>query len=313
LVALSTPEVQVSEAVFLNYTQAELDRAYDQRAWAKNAETVIASYSELSRAVKARYPFKTEQYGPTPDEVLDIYPPVMAAGPGASAAGDGKTGAPVHVFVHGGAWQRLTKEESAFPAPAFVENGVIFVALNFSVIPKVRLPDMADQCRRAIIWLWRNAWRFGGDPKRIHLSGHSSGGHLAAVLLTTDWAALGVDASPIRTGLVASGMYDLGPVLLSARSSYVKIGKAEEDALSPMRHLDRVKCPIVVAYGDGETPEFKRHARDFAAALKAKVRHASSLAEGKNFNHFEVAVTLGQADGWLGKIALGQILPAKAA
>jgi arylformamidase len=302
----------VSEAVFLNYTQAELDRAYDQRAWAANAAAVIASYTALSRAVKARYPFRTEQYGPSPDEVLDIYPPVMAAGPGASAAADGKTGsgnagAPVHVFVHGGAWQRLTKEESAFPAPAFVENGVVYVALNFSVIPKVRLPDMADQCRRAILWLWRNAWRFGGDPKRVHLSGHSSGGHLAAVLLTTDWQALGLDASPIRTGLCASGMYDLGPVLLSARSSYVKIDKAEEDALSPMRHLDRVKCPIVVAYGDGETPEFKRHARDFAAGLKAKVRPASNLVEGKNLNHFEIAVTLGQAEGLLGKIALGQI------
>jgi arylformamidase len=297
----------VSEAVFLNYTQAELDRAYDQRAWAANAATVIASYSELSRAVKARYPFTTEQYGPGSDEVLDIYPPVMAAGPGASAATNGKTGAPVHVFVHGGAWQRLTKDESAFPAPAFVENGVIYVALNFSVIPKVRLPDMADQCRRAIAWLWRNAWRFGGDRNRIHLSGHSSGGHLAAVLLTTDWTAFGLEAPPIRTGLCASGMYDLGPVLLSARSSYVKIDKAEEDALSPMRHLERVKCPIIVAFGDGETPEFKRHARDFAAALKAKVRHAVAVVEGKNLNHFEIAVTLGQSDGLLGRIALEQI------
>jgi arylformamidase len=87
----------------------------------------------------------------------------------------------------------------------------------------------------------------------------------------------------------------------------VKIDKAEEDALSPMRHLDRVTCPIAVAYGDGETPEFKRHARDLAAALKAKVRHPSMLVEGKNQNHFELAVTLGQADGLLGKIALQQM------
>lgn len=297
----------MSEAVFLHYTQAELDRAYDQRAWAANAAEVIASYATISQAVKARYPFTTEHYGPGEDELLDIYPPVMAAGPGASAATNGKAGAPVHVFVHGGAWQRLTKDESAFAAPAFVENGAIYIALNFSVLPKVRLPDMADQCRRAIVWISRNAWRFGGDPQRIHLSGHSSGGHLAAVLLTTDWKAMGLEASPLRSGLVASGMYDLGPVLLSARSSYVKLDKAEEDALSPMRHLDRVVCPIAVAYGDGETPEFKRHARDFAAALKAKVRHASLLVEGKNQNHFELALTLGKTDGLLGKIALEQM------
>ena len=292
----------MSEAVFLHYTQAELDRAYDQRAWAANAADVIASYATISQAVRARYPFATEHYGPDADETLDIYPPVTAA-----RAGSGHAGAPVHVFVHGGAWQRLTKDESAFAAPAFVESGAIYIALNFSVIPKVRLPDMADQCRRAIVWIARNAWRFGGDPKRIHLSGHSSGGHLAGVLLTTDWKALGLDPSPLRSGLVASGMYDLGPVLLSARSSYVKLDKAEEDALSPMRHLDRVACPIAVAYGDGETPEFKRHARDFAAALKAKVRPASRLIEGKNQNHFELALTLAKPDGLLGKIALEQM------
>lgn len=284
-------------AVFLDYTQEALDRAYDQRAWAANAEQVIARYGEISRAVRTRYALTTERYGAGADETLDIYPPVESA---ASAA-------PVHVFIHGGAWRRLTKEESAFPAPAFVENGVVFVALDFSAIPKVRLPEMADQCRRAVVWLWRNVGRFGGDPGRIHLSGHSSGGHLAAVLLTTDWTALGLEASPLRAGLCASGMYDLGPVLLSARASYVELDKAEEDALSPMRHLERVSCPVAVAVGDGETPEFKRHAHDFAAALKAKVRHAARLAEGKNLNHFEIALTLGQADGVLGQLALGQI------
>lgn len=287
--------------VFLHYTQAELDRAYEQRAWAGNAATVIASYGTASRAVQAHYRYTTERYGPSADEVLDLYPPVSPpAGP-----------APIHVFVHGGAWKSLTKDDSAFPAPAFVENGVIYVALNFSVLPQVRLPEMIAQCRRAIVWVRNNAARFGGDPERIFLSGHSSGGHVAGVLLTTDWPAEGLARSPLRAGICASGMYDLGPVLLSARSTYVKLDKAEEDALSPMRHLDRVTCPIAVAYGDAESPEFQRHARDFAAALKAKVRPASQLLVGKGMNHFEIALTLGEADGLLGKVALEQIFGRK--
>ncbi|MGH7002987.1 MAG: alpha/beta hydrolase, partial [Alphaproteobacteria bacterium] len=84
-------------SVFLQYTQEELDRAYDQRAWAANAEQVIASYGALSRAVKARYKFATERYGASEDEVLDISPPLMAAGAATSAAGNGNPGAPVHI------------------------------------------------------------------------------------------------------------------------------------------------------------------------------------------------------------------------
>ncbi|MCW5771145.1 MAG: alpha/beta hydrolase [Rhodospirillaceae bacterium] len=285
----------------MNYTQAELNRAYDQRAWAANAEQVIASYGTVSREVQARFAHTTHRYGPSEDEVLDLFPPVAGTG----------GGAPIHVFVHGGAWRSLTKDESAFPAPTFVENGVIFVALNFSVLPKVRLPDMIAQCVRAVLWVREHARDFGGDPERLYLSGHSSGGHIAGVLLTTDWSAHGLAKSPFRAGICASGMYDLGPVLLSSRSTYVKLDKAEEEALSPMRHLDRVQCPIAVAYGDGESPEFKRHARDFAAALKAKVRPASMLVEAKGMDHFEIALTLGQADGVLGKIALEQIFGRK--
>jgi len=290
----------VSGSVFLNYTQAELDKAYDQRNWAANAEAVIASYGTKSREVKSRLKFVTERYGASEDETLDLYPPDMPAG-------DGKPGAPMHVFVHGGGWRQLTKDESAFAAPAFVENGAIYVALNFAVIPKARVPEMVEQTRRAIVWLVRNAWGFGGDPERLYLSGHSSGGHMAACLLTTDWRAYGIGEAPFKAGICASGMYDLGPVMLSARSSYVKIDKAEEAALSPMRHLDRVHCPIVVAYGDAESPEFKRQARDFAAALKAKVRPKSQLVECTGMNHFEVALSLADPEGVLGKIALGQI------
>jgi arylformamidase len=286
----------VGPKVFLDYTQEELDRAYDQRVWAANAPEVIARYTSASNEVKRKYPHRTLRYGAHEDEVLDLFPPVRATG-----------SVPVHIFIHGGAWRQLTKDDSAFAAPAFLENGIAYVALNFSVIPKVRLPEMAEQCRRGIAWIAKNAGELGIDPRRIALSGHSSGGHLAAVMLTTDWTRYGIGESPLKAGMTVSGMYDLAPVLLSARSSYVKIDKAEESALSPMRHLELVRCPIAVAYGDGESPEFKRHARDFAAALKQKSRQTSTLIEGRGLNHFEVIETLAKPDGLLGKIALEQI------
>jgi arylformamidase len=283
--------------VFRDLTQEELDRAYDQRVWAANAADVIKRYTTNSAAVRAKYKFEKHAYGPSEDEYLDWYPPAKAA----AAPG------PVHIFVHGGAWRALTAADSAFPAPAFVENGAHYVALNFANIPKVRLPDMADQVRRAIAWVHKNAGARGADPARLFLSGHSSGGHLAGVALVTDWARYGTPETVLKAGLCVSGMYDLEAPMLSARSSYVKISREEEDALSPQRHLTRVRCPVAVAYGDGESPEFKRQAREFAAALKDQVRLGSALVEGKGMNHFEIVETLADAKGLLGALALKQM------
>lgn len=283
--------------VFLDYTQKELDAAYDQRVWAKNAAEVIKRYGTSSAAVRAKYKFETKAYGEGEDNKLDIFAPVKA--PPAA-------GAPIHLFIHGGAWRGGRKEMYAFPAPTFVENGAIYIAIGFSSIPKVRLPDMAHQVRSAIAWAYKNAKSFGGDPERLFISGHSSGGHLCGVALVTDWSRYGVPATAVKGGLPVSGMYELSPVMLSARSSYVKISEQEKAALSSRRHLDRIACPVTLAYGDGESPEFKRQSRDMAAALKAKGK-PSALLEVKGVNHFEIIETLGKPDGALGKEALRQM------
>ncbi len=283
--------------VFLDYTQKELDDAYDQSVWAKNAPVVIKRYGTSSEAIRAKYKFETKAYGDGEDNKLDIFAPVKAAP---------ASGAPIHMFMHGGAWRGGRKEMYSFPAPTFVENGAIFIAIGFSSIPKVRLPDMAHQVRSAVAWAYKNAKSFGGDPERIFISGHSSGGHLCGVTLVTDWSRYGVPATAVKGGLSVSGMYELNPVMLSARSSYVKISDEEKAALSALRHLDRIACPITFAYGEGESPEFKRQSRDMAAALKAKGR-ASELIEVKGVNHFEIIETLGQPDGALGKEALRQM------
>ena len=283
--------------VFLDYTQKELDDAYDQRVWAKNAPEVIKRYGTASAAIRAKYKFETKAYGDGEDDKLDIFAPAKA--PPAS-------GAPIYIFLHGGAWRGGRKEMYAFPAPTFAENGAIYIAIGFSSIPKVRLPDMAHQVRRAIAWAYKNAKSFGGDPERIFVSGHSSGGHLCGVALVTDWNRYGVPGTVLKGGLSVSGMYELDPVMLSARSSYVKISDEEKGALSALRHLDRIACPVTLAYGDGESPEFKRQSRDMAAALKAKGKSAE-LIEVKGVNHFEIIETLGKPDGALGKAALKQM------
>jgi arylformamidase len=163
---------------------------------------------------------------------------------------------------------------------------------------------MIEQVRRAVAWAHNNAERFGGDPKRIFISGHSSGAHLAGVTLVTDWQKdFGLAPNLIKGGLLVSGMYDLKPVRLSKRSEYVNFTDEIEEKLSSQRHLDKLYAPIMVAYGSQETPEFQRQGREFAAAVRAAGKTVE-LIVGEGFNHFEMQETFGNPYGIAGRAAL---------
>ena len=281
--------------VWLDLDQKGLDDAYDQSVWAANGKQVLDRYAVLSDDVRARLGAPQRfAYGATPVEALDVYP--------------ARDGAPIQIFLHGGAWRSGTAKDWAFPADMFVHRGAHFVVPDFvSVIDAGgSLVAMAEQVRNAIAWTYRNAERFGGDRARMFLSGHSSGAHLSGVALTTDWKRLGLPADLVKGGVLLSGMYDLKPVRLSARSRYVRFDDAMEQALSPQRHLDRLHAPLVVAYASLDSPEFQRQSRDFAAAVKASGKPID-LIVARGYNHFEAPETLGNPYGLLGRAALAQM------
>lgn len=278
--------------VFLDYDQAALDRAYDQAQWAPNMQEVLARRAAAADAVRARLGApRGFAYGPAAIERLDVYPTSRPA-------------APVMVFLHGGAWRGGDARSQAYPAETFVQAGAHWVVPEFATVMEVGLEGMVAQVRRAVAWVARHAADFGGDPARIHVGGHSSGGHLAGNVLVTDWPRdFGLPADLVKGGLCISGMYDLRPVRLSARSSYVKFDDRIEHELSPLRHLDRLRVPVTVAYGEHDSPEFQRQSREFAAALDRAGR-LRALLVGRGLNHFEMPETLATRDGLLGRAAL---------
>jgi arylformamidase len=163
---------------------------------------------------------------------------------------------------------------------------------------------MADQVLRAIAWVYRNADKFDGDRERVYIGGHSSGGHLCGLALVTDWQKdFGLPEGVVKGGLCMSGLYDMKPVRLSKRSSYVKFTDETEQAMSSQRYLDRLRAPVIVTYGTHETPEFQRQNRDFAAAVKVAGKPVE-LVEAPNFNHFEMLESLGNPYGPNGRAAL---------
>lgn len=273
--------------------QKALDDAYDQAVWASNQEIVTGRRGPASaEAMKHIAPPQRYAYGPTEIEKLDVY-------------NCGAANAPVAIFAHGGAWRRGKASDFAGQAEIFLNAGAHYAVLDFASVDELKgdLLAMAGQVRRAVAWVWKNAASFGGDPGRIYLFGHSSGAHLGGCAVTADWSRYGAPQNLLAGALLCSGMYDLAPVRLSKRSEYVSFTDEIESELSAMRHLDRIACPLMIAVGTNESPEFIRQSRDFAAAVTAAGKQAE-LIVAKNYNHFEIGETLANPYGVLGRAAL---------
>ena len=283
--------------VFLDYDQIELDAAYSQAAYAPMGAQITARRASNSAEVRRRLgdPMRVS-YGPTDIEKLDIFR-------------TDKPNAPIFVFTHGGAWQSGSASEYHFAAEMFLKAGVNFLALDFNNALEVNgdIRVMAAQVQRAIAWVYRNAATFGGDPGKLYVSGQSSGAHLTGVALVADWEKEhGLPADFIKGGLLLSGMYEMKPVRLSARSSYVKFDDAMEDSMSTIRHIARLRAPLTLMYGTYETPEFQRQSREFAAAVKAAGKQAT-LIVAPNYNHYELQETMANPYGWAGRAALAMM------
>ena len=291
------PPHEKGPPVFLDYDQIELDAAYDQAVYQPNILQLNRRWASNSARTRARIgePLR-RAYGDSLIEQLDIFP-------------TDKPNAPVFVFIHGGAWIRGEASSYAAPAEMFTRAGTHYIVPDFINVAEAggSLFPMAEQVCRAIAWVWRNAASFGGDPDRLHIGGQSSGAHLAAVALTTDWQhEHGLPANIVKGGLCTSGMYELAPVRLSARANYVKFTDSMVEALSPIRHLDRLGAPLIVSYGTYETPEFIRQAKEFAAAVR-DVGKLRELIVAENYSHLELPETLCNPYGLLGDAVLKMV------
>ena len=247
--------------VYKDFDQETLDKAYDNRGRFPDTDACKQAQLDASDAAKSAYESKLDvRFGDGDSDLLDIY------------FGQGTGKRPIHVFFHGGWFKSNTKNDFGFVATPFVPHGVTTVVVEYPLIPSVRMETLIDRCRASLEWVWRNAESFGGDRDKITISGHSAGGHIAQMMMQTDFPSYG-DGLPgdlVKAGCSISGVSDLEPVRFSFHNEDLQFSEDEAKAFSTLLMEPAHKGPLLAVVGDMEGEEFMRHTTALAEAWSSK-------------------------------------------
>jgi arylformamidase len=271
---------------------AQREREYSPSSCAPSSASMIAEYASRSRQAERNLRCqKNLSWGDGLNETFDFFP---AASPEA----------PLLLFIHGGYWQELSKDDSLFAAPDCVANGIAYAAIEYTLAPRANIATIVDECRRAVASLHRQAATLGFDCRRLYVAGSSAGAHLAAMLLVRGWhETYGVGEDAIAGAILLSGIYDLAPLIGTYIDSSLQLTSAEAAALSPIRLQHGRPMPAIVAWGEFETGEFKRQNRDYAEKLRAEGFPVSAF-EAAGTNHFDIVFGLADRTSTLGRATL---------
>ncbi len=281
--------------LYRGYNKAQLEELYSHRHRIEGYD----SYFE-------RWPAESAKARETLDFVADV-----AYGPGEAETYDvfrGPEGSPIQVFVHGGYWYSQDKHVFESMAPAYVSRGATLISINYPLAPTVTLTDLVDACRRCVVHIHENAAQWGADPDRLFVAGHSAGGHIAAMLMSTEWPTYkaGLPEDMVKGAVAISGLYDLEPIRHLDMNQTLHITEDEAKTLSPILGIPAVAGPVVLGVGTNEGDEFNRQQADYADAWRAGGLGCESLfLEGKN--HFSIVDDYGREGGTLFEAACSQM------
>ena len=255
---------------------ALLSREYNNRALVADHPQYFDRWAQLSsRARATMICYLDRRYGEMPGETMDIFP---------ARKGDGTC----MMFIHGGYWRSLDKSDFSFLAPAWVDAGVSLAVVNYDLCPSVSVEEIVCQVLRASSWLYLNAEQYGMDEDRLYVSGHSAGGHLAAMMMAALWPVYNarLPRDLFKGALAVSGVYDLRPLTqVDWLNSDLKLDEASAVKVSPAFLPPATRAPVMTCVGGSESAEFKR--QNALLGERWKSVFAGDLAM-PGANHFSV-------------------------
>ncbi len=274
-----------SGVVYRNLTQAELDREYNARESVPSFDAEYARYVAESERAKQSIPHHADViYDDRTGEAMDIYP--------------GEPGAPVFLWVHGGYWRALSKDDNAFAVAGVVARGLAAAVPNYTLAPAVTLDEIVRQVRKSLAFLSRNRSSYGIGPRPIMVGGSSAGGHLVGMLLAGGWhEEFGVPDDVIGSALALSGLYELEPLRHTHVNGWINLDEPAARRNSPLALIPlRSSTKLIASVGGLETAEFRRQTVDYAKAWAA-AGHSIETIEMPEHNHFDIALSLREPNG----------------
>jgi len=235
--------------------------------WAANSERVrktLRCYLDVS-------------FGTHPMQKMDIFLP------------EGRSRA-LLMFIHGGYWRTLDKKDHSFVASEFARHGVTVAVTNYALCPAVTIEEIVQQMLQAGAWLYRNGGNFGAPYGKLHVVGHSAGGHLTAMMMAALWPTFAPDLprKVVQGGLAVSGLYDLRDIVkVPSLNSDLRLTPAQAEKVSPMFYPPQTDAPLYVAVGAKELPPFVEQTKAFGAQWKKVVAADIPCPDDHHFSVIE--------------------------
>ncbi len=263
---------------------AELEHEYILHPAYADGEYYAGLYAEESRRARAELTGEHGvSYGDSEEEYLEVFP--------------GAPGGPLVLFLHGGYWRSFASTDFDFVARGLVPRGATVVVPNYALCPRVSVEEILRQLAAAVRWAHRAAPRYGADPGRLILVGHSAGGHAAARLSTI---RADDEGGPriVQAGCALSGIFDLRPLRHTSLQSDLRLGEEEAERGSPVISVPESAPPLLVTYGGRQSGELIRQSEDFIAAWSGPRRPVTPWVRS-DLSHFSEILALADPDSEL--------------